>query len=291
MTHYRHGEQHGGENVARFRHRIDDSLALICERFAAQSPPLGAAMSSAVLAPGKRFRGTLVLLAGSATGGVCQTIVDIACALELVHTASLVFDDLPCMDNSLTRRGQATTHAAHGESRAILAGIALVTEALGLLAAGGAEPATRARLVSILAAALGPAGLCAGQDMDLHAAKSPARLAREHDLKTGALFAAGFEMLAAFRGLPALEVEGLARLGMLLGRAFQSYDDLLDLAEDGIAAAGRADPGLSVPAEALERYMHRRGAFYSALSACPFDGESLARFTATVLPAAVPRAA
>lgn len=296
MTTYRNG----GGDVALWRGVVERNLAAISAGFGARSAPLGAAMAEAVLAPGKRFRGTLILLAGAATGEAAPALVDVACALELAHTASLIFDDLPCMDDAATRRGRATTHVAHGESRAILAGIGLVTEALGLLAvAKEAGPATRARLVAILAGALGPAGLCAGQDMDLHAPKSAAGLADEHDLKTGALFAAGFEMLAAVRGLPEGQTAGLVELGLLLGRAFQSYDDLLDATED--AAGGAMENGGGTGAarmaagrrgllavknarQAEEHYARMRGALSSALAGCPFDAAPLARYTASVLP-------
>jgi len=105
--------------------RLDE----IAAGFGTVSAPLGAAMSHAALSSGKRFRGNLLLLAADASGGVCETIVDAACAIEMVHAASLVFDDLPCMDDAALRRGQPATHVAHGESRAVLGGIALITEA------------------------------------------------------------------------------------------------------------------------------------------------------------------
>jgi geranylgeranyl diphosphate synthase type II len=288
--------------VELWRGVVEHRLSALCSGFGVHSVALGDAMAKAVLAPGKRFRGTLILLTGAATGEVKPALVDIACALELAHTASLIFDDLPCMDDAATRRGRATTHVAYGESRAILAGIALVTEALGLLArAKGSEPATRAQLVATLAGALGPAGLCAGQDMDLHAPKSRCDLAREHDLKTGALFAAGFEMLATFRGLPAEQTAGLVELGLLLGRVFQSYDDLLDAIEDGetggrqIAPSGRPTRrgllAVHTARQAVDHYTRLRAQLDAALSNCPFDATPVARYTATVLPVVAPQAA
>jgi geranylgeranyl pyrophosphate synthase len=287
-----------GADVTLWRNVVDDGLWAISAKFGEQSPWLGEAMSEAACAPGKRFRGTLILLAGEATGDVGSTLVDMACALELAHTASLVFDDLPCMDNAATRRGRATTHLAYGESRAILAGIALVTEALGLLAvSNGAEPAMRARLVAILSKALGPAGLCAGQDMDLHALKSSGSIGREHDLKTGALFAAGFEMLAVFRGLTQRETAHLVQIGRLIGRAFQAYDDLLDVVEDQeIAEAtdirlARPWRCLDTAPDPVDHYIQLRKQLYTALLACPFDAASLAAYTGTVLPAVISRAA
>ena len=282
-----------GGDVALWRGIVEDNLAAITGGFGARSTGLGTAMREAVLAPGKRFRGTLILLAGAATGEVGPGLVDIACALELAHTASLVFDDLPCMDDASTRRGRATTHVAHGESRAILAGIALVTEALGLLAtARGAEPAARARLVAILAGALGPAGLCAGQDKDLHAPKSPAGIVLEHDLKTGALFTAGFEMLAVLRDLPEARTAGLVGIGRLLGRAFQCYDDLRNVVEDrGAGSAPARRRPVEGARDAVARYAGLRAQLDAALADCPFDAGPLAGYIATVLPADIRRAA
>jgi geranylgeranyl pyrophosphate synthase len=297
-------QRYGCDDAAFWRKVIDKRLAVISGRFSGQSVLLGDAMAEALLAPGKRFRGTLLLLSGTAAGGVEPSLVDIACGLELAHTASLIFDDLPCMDDAATRRGRLTTHLVHGESRAILAGIALVTESLGLLAgAEGAPGSTRARLVAILAAALGPAGLCAGQDMDLHATKSPDGIVREQDLKTGALFAAGFEMLGAVKNLPPEQTAALVQLGLLFGRVFQSYDDLLDVQHSG-EASGKSDGRDNRPSTlprgllavstlqgAVAHYDDLRTRLEAALADCPFDAAPLARYTATVLPSAAPRAA
>ena len=204
---------------ADWRGVIDDRLAEIAGGFGLASPALGRAMSDAVLAPGKRFRAMVLLIAGEATGGVCPALIDAACAVELVHTSSLVFYDLPCMDDAQARRGRPTTHLVHGECRAILAGIALVTEAMRLLAtARGADADTRARLVAALAGALGPAGLCAGQELDIHAPKDAAGIQREQDLKTGALFTAGFEMFGLVQRLGPADMATLAALGRTLGQ-------------------------------------------------------------------------
>ncbi|WP_410217254.1 polyprenyl synthetase family protein [Paracoccus sp. (in: a-proteobacteria)] len=205
----------------------------IARGFGIVSDPLGAAMRDAALSSGKRFRGTLLLLAAEASGGVCETTVDAAAAIETVHAASLIFDDLPCMDNASLRRGVPATHVAHGESRAVLAGIALITEAMAVLAtARGADAQTRAGLVRILTAALGPQGLCAGQDLDLHADKDRAGVEREQDLKTGVLFIAGLEMLSLIKGFDDEDKHQMIAFGRQLGRVFQSYDDLLDVISD-----------------------------------------------------------
>ena len=228
-----------------WREVVDARLAEMTTRFHRASPALGRAMSEATLASGKRFRARLLLIAGDATGGVGPALIEAACAMELAHTASLIFDDLPCMDDAGMRRGRPTTHIAHGECRAVLAGIALVTESLRLLAvARGTDAQTCARLVEILSAALGPDGLSAGQELDLFGAKDAAAVEREQDLKTGALFCAGFAMLGAIQRLDEDETRILAGLGLTLGRAFQSYDDLLDVRAE--AAAIGKDTGRDV---------------------------------------------
>jgi len=156
---------------------------------------------------------------GRATGGISPALIDAACAVELVHTASLVIDDLPCMDDAKTPRGRSTTHIAHGKRRAILAGISLVSKAMRLLAAArDTDATTRIALVASLARAVGPLGQSAGQDLALHAPKTAASVELEQDLKTGALFVAGFEMLALVQNLGPEENSRLARLGLLISR-------------------------------------------------------------------------
>ena len=218
---------------SRLRQHLNERMVEIAAGFGTVSDPLGRAMSEAALASGKRFRGMLMLLAAEASGGADATVIDAACAVEMVHTASLIFDDMPCMDDARMRRGQPATHVAHGEGRAVLAGIALISEAIAVLAqARGAAEDTRARLVRILTRAIGPQGLCAGQDMDLHAGKDRAGVEREQDLKTGVLFVAAMEMLAAIRNVEASELDHMTAFARQLGRVFQSYDDLLDRVGD-----------------------------------------------------------
>lgn len=237
---------------ATHRDLLNARLFEISEGFGAVSEPLGAAMGHAALSSGKRFRGTLLLLAAEASGGVCETMVDAAAAIEMVHAASLVFDDLPCMDDAKLRRGKPATHVAHGESRAVLAGIALITEAMAVLAtARAASPQTRASLVRILTRALGPQGLCAGQDLDLHVEKDRAGIEREQDLKTGVLFVAGLEMLSVVKGFDEEDKLQMIAFGRQLGRVFQSYDDLLDIISDS-ASLGK-DAGRDVQAPGPKR--------------------------------------
>lgn len=224
---------------------LQSRLEEISRGFGSVSEPLGAAMRHGALSSGKRFRGMLLLLAAEASGGVCEAMVDAASAVEMVHAASLIFDDLPCMDDARLRRGQPATHVAHGESRAVLGGIALITEAMAVLAtARGVSGVNRAQLVRILSRSLGPQGLCAGQDLDLHAGKDQGGVEREQDLKTGVLFVAGLEMLAVIKDFDAEEKAQMIAFGRQLGRAFQSYDDLLDVIGDQ-AALGK-DTGRDV---------------------------------------------
>lgn len=287
-----------------WRSAVDGRLAEIAGGFGLASPALGRAMSEAVLAPGKRFRALVLLIAGEAAGGVRPALIDAACAVEMVHAASLVFDDLPCMDDAQSRRGRPTTHLVHGECRAILAGIALVTEAMRVLAtARGTDAETRARLVAALAGALGPEGLCAGQDLDIHAPKDAAGVEREQDLKTGALFSAGFEMFGVIQHLGRRDMDTLVALGRTLGRAFQSYDDLLDVQAEAATlgkdtgrdatATGPARGVLAVRslAQAQADYDALRVELDALLGDCGFDSLPLAAHIARVLPARAVRAA
>lgn len=271
------------------RTALANRLADVASGFGTVSPGLGAAMAGAVLAPGKRFRGTLMLLAGRSS----PALVDAACAVELLHTASLIFDDLPCMDDARLRRGRPATHAQHGEATAILAGIALVTEAMRLTITARNAPAdVRAALTECITAAVGPGGLCAGQELDLHGAKTSAGVRREQELKTGALFVCGFHMLAEIEAIEPRRRNMLTDAGLRLGRSFQTYDDLLDLAaspaetgKDVGQDAGRR--GLMAtrlsPTQAIDRYREEREGLFSTLATC-LPGGVLTDYIAAVLP-------
>ena len=283
---------------------VDDRMHAIARSFGTHSRALGQAMAYAALAPGKRFRGRLLLLAAEESGGVNNAVVDVACAIELVHSASLIFDDLPCMDDARMRRGREATHVAHGESRAILAGVALISEANRVLAtARGVPPETRARLVEILSEALGPQGLCAGQELDLHAEKTDEGVLREQDLKTGVLFIAALAMLTVIQKMNAADSARLMMFGAQLGRAFQSYDDLLDVLGDAgevgkdtgrDAAAGLTARGILAVRDlrdATRHYERQRSELDRMLRAHPFRAEELRLFVDRVLPRHVPGAA
>jgi geranylgeranyl diphosphate synthase, type II len=211
--------------------RVEALLRARLERLAAAPERLRESMAYSLLAGGKRLRPVLCLaFAEAVVGGPAPPVAeDAACALEYVHTYSLVHDDLPAMDNDDLRRGKPTNHVVYGEAMAILAGDALLTEAFGLLAEGP-EPERRA-LVQRLAAAAGAAGMVGGQVLDI-AEDRPAEesyLTRMHGLKTGALLRAACELgVLATRGSEA-QLKAASVYGDAVGLAFQIADDVLDV--------------------------------------------------------------
>ncbi|MDX2257515.1 MAG: polyprenyl synthetase family protein [Hyphomicrobiaceae bacterium] len=197
---------------------------------------LAAAMRHVLLAPGKRVRPILLLLALDRLGEDPAQGVDAACSLEMLHAASLVIDDLPAMDDADRRRGRPATHIAYGEDRAILAAFSLIAEAVRVVSEAPALPAEgRAWLAALVARALGPDGLTAGQELDLHAlahATSVAEIEAVHLRKTGVLFAAALEAAAVIAGAGDASRAHHREAGLLLGLGFQALDDLHDVAGD-----------------------------------------------------------
>jgi geranylgeranyl diphosphate synthase type II len=196
-------------------------------------PPhrIHAAMRYAVLAPGKRLRPLLTLLSASHLGCAIATALPVACALELVHVASLVFDDLPCMDNAETRRGQASLHVRYGEDVAVLTGVALLNEAYGLVScAAGLSDTARCEMTRLLTQTVGPAGLIGGQDKDLVgvADLSTSAATQMHHEKTGVLFVAAVEIGGLAAGADPHARSILRSFARELGLAFQALDDLDD---------------------------------------------------------------
>lgn len=230
--------------------------------------PLHAAMRYSLFAGGKRLRAVLVLAAAEAVGGRVEEVLPTACAVELIHTYSLIHDDLPSMDDSATRRGRPTCHVAFGEALAVLAGDALHVLAFELLTrtarTAGALPTIR--VIEDVAAAIGTRGMVGGQVLDLLGEGRPglARLgpwpadAREgvymmHRWKTAALIRASVRAGAILAGATTAQLHALSTYGEHLGLAFQIIDDVLDevgesaaLGKDARADAARAK--LTVPA-------------------------------------------
>ena len=192
-------------------------------------------MRYSLLAGGKRIRPVLTLefarLAGLADW---KTALPMACALELVHTYSLIHDDLPCMDNDDLRRGKPTNHKVYGETLAVLAGDALQPEAYRLiLTAPGLDESRRAACGRILAEVSGADGMVAGQVLDtLHAPKTEAEVTEVHRLKTGAKIAGACRLGVAAAGGSGGLMAAAETYAQELGLAFQIRDDMLDVCGD-----------------------------------------------------------
>lgn len=227
------------------------------------APRLGAAMRYALTSPGKRLRPALVLGGAHAVGAPLDDALPAACAVEMIHAYSLVHDDMPCMDDDDERRGQPSTHKKFDEPTALLAGDALLTEALGLVADG--EPiaegrrvpaAARAAAVVELARGSGAAGMVGGQQDDLQGeltgkpAASEAEILSIHRRKTGRLITASVALGGHFGGASAAQLEQLRRFGAALGLAFQLVDDALDA--DGFAAIVGPEAARAMGAEHTE---------------------------------------
>ncbi len=201
-------------------------------------------MTYSLQAGGKRIRPVLVLLACRACGGEEGDAMPAACAMEMIHTYSLIHDDLPAMDDDDLRRGKPSNHKQFGEASAILAGDALLTHAFSLVAAETPRRDRAATMVAVLADAAGPMGMVAGQALDLDAEGrtiTEEELATIHRLKTAALFAASGRLGAEAAGADPELAERLEEYGRQIGLAFQAIDDVLD--EEGSAAALGKTPG------------------------------------------------
>ena len=193
---------------------------------------LHAALSYSLLAPGKRLRPLLTMLTYFHFGRSDLAALDVACAIEMVHAASLVIDDLPAMDDSNLRRGQPTAHRKFGEDIAILSGIALLNQAYAVVAnSPGLRSETQIDLMRLLCGAVGSEGLIGGQVMDLKLrgdAVEDQQLLKLNELKTSALFVAAAEAGARIADASAEELMHVRKFAMDLGAAFQIADDLMD---------------------------------------------------------------
>ncbi len=214
------------------RAAIEERLTHILAPTEGEPVRLRQAMRHAALSPGKRFRPLLTLLTARRCGLQGWQALEPACAIELIHAASLLLDDLPCMDDAAVRRGQPTAHRIFGEDIAILAAVGLLNEAYFIVAgADDLDGATRASLCRLLAQTVGPEGLLGGQEFDLRdrrRAVDPATIARFNHAKTGVLMQAAVECGAIVAGAGADERQRLRAFGRHLGDAFQTLDDLLD---------------------------------------------------------------
>jgi geranylgeranyl diphosphate synthase, type II len=192
-----------------------------------------------LFAGGKRLRPILCLASVDVLGGSREAVLPVACALEMIHTYSLIHDDLPAMDNDDFRRGRPTNHKVFGEAMAILAGDALLTEAFSLVAGAGEGVGIAAdkliRVISVLAKASGYRGMVGGQVIDMESENREVDLATieyMHIRKTGALITASLESGAILGSGDGHQIAALTRYGHHLGLAFQITDDLLDVEGD-----------------------------------------------------------
>ncbi len=203
---------------------------------------LGDAIRHSLLAPGKRLRPLLVLMAAEACGCSSSVAMPAACAVEMIHTYSLIHDDLPAMDDDDLRRGRPTCHVQFGEALAILAGDALLAQAFETLANGIQPSEVAGRCCAELAFAAGPAMLVGGQVDDIAAEKTGGNLAdleRIHRRKTGAMIRVSLRLGGMVGGANEAQLAALGDYGDKLGLAFQIIDDWLDVQGDEKAMGKR----------------------------------------------------
>ena len=220
--------------LKQLQERIDDCLEFMLEDDDVPYRTLLQAMSYSLNAGGKRLRPALVLEFCRLCGGDEERALPAALSVELLHTYSLIHDDLPCMDNDDLRRGKPTNHKVYGETLAVLAGDALQPEAYRLiLTAPGLDESRRAACGRILAEVSGADGMVAGQVLDtLHAPKTEAEVTEVHRLKTGAMIAGACRLGVAAAGGSGGLMAAAETYAQELGLAFQIRDDMLDVCGD-----------------------------------------------------------
>ena len=238
---------------------VDGFLEQVLPKTGTVPPALAQAMRHLVFPGGKRLRPALAFAAAEAVGAPPERALALAAAVELVHTYSLVHDDLPCMDDDDERRGRPSVHVAYGEAVAVLAGDALLALAFEVLATRGARDACPERALGALrdlAEAAGARALVGGQVDDLELSEVPADAARiesVHRRKSAALIAASVVGGARQAGADAARLARLRRFGEDVGVAFQIADDVLDQDEDSACSLVRVlgEDGARARAEAL----------------------------------------
>jgi geranylgeranyl diphosphate synthase type II len=231
------------EYLAEQAQLIDAELDRLMPREDAPPAVIHRAMRYSLFAGGKRIRPFLCLEGARVVVDDVPGLAAAACSLEMVHTYSLIHDDLPALDNDDLRRGRPTSHKVFGEAMAILAGDGLLTHAFQVLGQlQGVEPTQRARLVEELAVAAGTVGgMIGGQVNDLEGESqtpTPELLESIHRAKTGALLRASVRMGAILAGASEAEFDALSRYGEHIGLAFQIVDDILDV-EESSATLGK----------------------------------------------------
>ncbi len=214
-----------------YKELVDKGLSVLMPADSVYPSLIHEAMNYSIFAGGKRLRPVLCMGSYNLFEEDCDKIIPVACALECVHTYSLIHDDLPCMDDDDFRRGEPTSHKKFGEAIAVLAGDALLTEAFGLVSRFDCNKLI-GDIVSELVSASGSRGLIGGQVMDiLSESKQPDKNTLDyiHRHKTGKLIVVSTRLGAVCAGVGGVELEALSSYGESLGLAFQISDDLLDV--------------------------------------------------------------
>lgn len=220
-------------NEKEYKTLIESALNKVLD--SASSVPqagLAEAMRYSLLAGGKRIRPMLVLEFCRVAGGDIESALSVACAIEMLHTYSLIHDDLPCMDNDDLRRGRPTNHKVYGECVAVLAGDALQAEAFRYILSSQLPADRKALCGEILADAVGFDGMCGGQYLDMLGegkALTEQELTDINSRKTGALLIAACQMGVAAAGGTRLQMDAAGHYGAAIGMAFQIRDDMLDV--------------------------------------------------------------
>lgn len=219
-------------SIDALRRTIDERLTALSPQAAALPQPLGPSIAYSLLAPGKRLRPLMTILTAVQCGAAEPAALDIACATEMVHVASLIFDDLPCMDDAALRRGKPTSHIAFGEDTAILSAVSLLAMAFRVVAdESRVRREARLMLVTALSQAIGPGGLVAGQFSDLRERAPDCSLADIRQVnfrKTAALFCACGEAGVIVAGGSESDRAHACSFAENVGLAFQILDDLKD---------------------------------------------------------------
>jgi geranylgeranyl diphosphate synthase type II len=215
------------------RQRIEQRLDELIPPADRHPEELHRAMRYSLCAGGKRIRPMMTIRVATDLGASGEAALDTACAIEMVHTASLILDDLPCMDDAELRRGKAANHRLFGEDTSILAATALLNRAFGVVAdCEDIDPSVRLGLIRLLSSAVGSDGIIAGQFLDLHTTwrhrADVSGLTQMYAQKTGALFVAAVEAGARIAGVDQAWVRAVREYAHNLGLAFQILDDLLD---------------------------------------------------------------
>jgi len=212
------------------REAVDQHLATIHFSTEPATAGLDESMRYSLLAGGKRIRPVLCLATARSLGHEIEPYLGLAASLEMVHTYSLVHDDLPAMDDDDLRRGQPTSHVKYGEAVAILAGDGLFAEAVRLMASIDSDPSRVLEAVQLLASATGVEGMVGGQYVDVTATDLDRESLRHlHSLKTGRLIRVSVETALAFGGVPAADRVPYETFAAELGILFQIVDDILDV--------------------------------------------------------------